>query len=231
MRTYLIGAALAAALAVTGSIAPAQTAKATATAPKAAKAGPATRAEMQSRLATLFAKVDTNRDGFVTKAELDALEAQREQKLEQRAARFDPAKIFARLDANKDGKITVAEADAARSQRSVAKGGKPAHAQATAFSGLFARADANKDGAITRAEFDTLGQQLKGKLEHAGAAQAKLTTRLFDNADANKDGRVTLAEMQQAALARFDKADANHDGKITPDERSKLRPAARKPVG
>jgi hypothetical protein len=65
--------------------------------------------------------VDTNRDGFIDKAESDAIMAQRaakaEQRAERRAARFDPAKMWARLDANKDGKLTQAEADAARSAR------------------------------------------------------------------------------------------------------------------
>ena len=120
----------------------------------------------------MFGRLDTNHDGFVTKAEIDALEAQRAAKIEQRAQRFDPDKIFAQIDADHDGKITTAEAAAARNARAQAKGRQPAKAQATGFSGLFARADGNKDGAVTRAEFDSMGAQLKNRMEKAGMRRA-----------------------------------------------------------
>jgi Ca2+-binding EF-hand superfamily protein len=223
MKRFLIGGA-AAALVLAGGAAFAQTAKpATAPTPRAHPAKTVTRAEVQSHLATMFAKLDTNHDGAISKDELAAVEAKRDQKLEQRAQRFDPSKIFARLDLNHDGKITAAEAEAARAQHVKAKGGQPAKAQAAAFKGLFARADANKDGVITSAEFDAMGQQIKARMEKAGAARDGMATRMFTMADANKDGRVSLAEMQQSALARFDRMDLNHDGKITPDERKAAR--------
>jgi Ca2+-binding EF-hand superfamily protein len=171
----------------------------------------------------MFAKLDTNHDGAISKDELAAIEAKRDQKLEQRAQRFDPSKIFARLDLNHDGKITAAEAEAARSQHAKANGGQPAKAQAAAFKGLFARADTNHDGVITSAEFDTMGQQIKARMEKAAATRDGMATRMFTMADSNKDGRVSLAEMQQSALARFDRMDLNHDGKITPDERKAAR--------
>jgi Ca2+-binding EF-hand superfamily protein len=182
-----------------------------------------TRADVTAHVQKMFAKLDTNHDGFITKDELNAIETSREQKVEQRAQRFDPSKVFDRLDTNHDGKITVAEADAARSQRAQAKGGQAAQAHATAFQGLFARADANKDNVLTRAEFDAMGEQLKARVEHASVARGGMATRRFDQSDANKDGRVTLAEMQQAALAQFDRADLNHDGTITPQERQQER--------
>jgi Ca2+-binding EF-hand superfamily protein len=184
------------------------------------------RTDVQAHVGKMFARLDTNRDGFVTKAEADAVEAQREAKFkdraEKRASRFDPAKMFDRLDGNHDGKITQAEADAAHNARIQAKGGQPAKAHAGAMSSLFARADTNKDGSITRAEFDALGAQLKGHMEqaalhHGGAG------RLFETADANKDGKVSVAEAQSVALQHFDRADLNHDGKLTPDERKAAR--------
>jgi Ca2+-binding EF-hand superfamily protein len=223
MKTFLIGGAAVLAI-VAGGAAFAQTAKPAQTpAPRVQTPKTATRAEVQSHLATMFAKLDTNHDGAISKDELAAIEAKRDQKLEQRAQRFDPSKIFARLDLNHDGKITAAEAEAARSQHAKAKGGQPAKAQAAAFKGLFARADTNHDGVITSAEFDTMGQQIKARMEKAGAARDGMATRMFTMADANKDGRVSLAEMQQSALARFDRMDLNHDGKITPDERKAAR--------
>jgi Ca2+-binding EF-hand superfamily protein len=176
---------------------------------------------VQARVSKIFAKLDTNHDGFITKDEMNALQARRQQAAEKRAERFDPSKAFDRIDANHDGKITVAEAEAAKSQHSKGKAGQPAEAHATAFKGLFARADTNKDNVITRAEFDAMGQQIKARMEKAGAARGGM--RMFDTDDSNKDGKVSLAEMQQTTLARFDRLDLNHDGTISPEERQQAR--------
>jgi Ca2+-binding EF-hand superfamily protein len=231
MKSFLIRGTAAAAILVGGAAlatteAPAakttQPAK-TARAPRVPQ--PVTRAEVQARIAKIFARLDTNHDGFITKDELSAIDAQREQKMEQRAQKFDPSKAFDRLDLNHDGKITTTEAEAARSQRAQAKGGQPAQAKATAFTGLFARADTNKDNVLTRAEFDTMGQQIKTRMEKAAVATGGMATRFFDKTDTNKDGKVTLAEMQQSALAQFDRLDLNHDGTITPQERQQARQA------
>lgn len=225
MKNYFItGAVAAAILAGGGALAQtAQPAPAVATAPRAHAMQPTTRADVQARVAKAFAKLDTNHDGFITKDELSAIEAQREQKMEQRAARFDPSKMFDRLDLNHDGKITVAEAEAARSQHAEAKGGQPAKAQATGFHGLLARADTNKDGVITRDEFNAMGQQIKARMEKAGVARGSMASRMFERADTNHDGKVSLQEMQSAALAQFDKIDTNHDGTISPQERQQAR--------
>jgi Ca2+-binding EF-hand superfamily protein len=190
-----------------------------------------TRAEVPAQVQRMFAKLDTNRDGFVTKAEVDASQAEHAAKAEKRAQRFDPGKFFDRLDSNRDGKITQAEADAARDARAVTKGGKPASAHATVFGGLFARTDTNKDGVITRAEFDAAAAEMHAKMEKAGMHRG-LGGRMFEMADANKDGRVSLAEAQQVALQHFDRADLNHDGQLTPQERQQSREqlrAQRKP--
>lgn len=226
MNKYLLGGAVAAILAggtalaattetpTTGTLAkPAQTAR------HVRAAQTVTRAEVQARMAAAFAKLDTNHDGFISKDELSTIEAQRQQKAQQRAQAFDPSKIFDRMDANHDGKITVAEVNALRAKRAQAKGAQAAPAQSTGFKGLMAVADTNKDGVLTRAEFETMGQQLKGRMEKASVARGGMATRMFDMEDTNKDGKVTLAEMQQAALGRFDRVDLNHDGTITPQER------------
>lgn len=181
-----------------------------------------TRADVQARAAKMFARLDTNRDGFVTKAEVDAMQAERTQKIEQRAQRFDPTKIFDRLDLNHDGQVTQAEAEAARNARMQAKAGQPTQAHAAAFGGLFKRADANKDGVITRAEFDAAANQMHARMEQAGLHRG-FAGRMFDAADANKDGRLSLVEVQQMALQHFDRADLNHDGTLTPQERKQNR--------
>jgi Ca2+-binding EF-hand superfamily protein len=182
------------------------------------------RTDVQGHVAKMFGKLDANKDGFVTQAEVDAIQTRREAKVEQRAARFDPAKMFARLDTNKDGKITQAEADAAQAARAQAKG-KPATAHTS--SGLFARLDSNKDGVVTKAEFDAAAAQMHARIEQAGARRGVRADHMLATADANKDGKVSQAEMQQMALQHFDAADLNHDGKLTPDERKQARPAGK----
>jgi len=226
MRSMLIGGAAAAAIFMSGAALAAQSAPATqgARAARHGHFGPAnTRAEVQARTAAMFARLDTNRDGFVTKDELNAVEAKREQKADARAQRFDPSKMFDRFDANHDGKVTADEMAAAHARRAPSASGGAARPQSAGFHGLFARADTNKDNVLTRAEFDAMGEQLKARMEHASVARGGMAARMFDQSDANKDGRVTLAEMQQAALARFDRMDLNHDGTITPDERRQAR--------
>ena len=221
MTRFLLGGASAAAiLAVAPAMARTAQPVQPASHPHTVKAE--TRADAQAKIAQHFARIDANHDGFITKAEIDALQAQRASKMEKRAERFDPAKVFARLDANKDGKITQAEAEAAHNARVAARGGQPARASAVAFGGLFARADTNHDGAITRAEFDAAPRP-----QHAGMQQAGMhhgfAGRMFEMADVNKDGRVSLAEAQQVALQHFDRADLNHDGTLTPEERQQAR--------
>ena len=184
------------------------------------------RTDVQGHVAKMFARLDTNKDGFIDKSELAAIEAQREAKVEQRADRFDPAKIFARLDTNKDGRITEAEADAARNARAAATG-KPAPAHGGG--GLFARLDTNKDGVVTKAEFDAAAAQMHARIEQAGVRRGDRAEHMFASADLNRDGKVSLAEMQQTALQHFDAGDANHDGKLTPDERKQARQAHRPP--
>ena len=180
------------------------------------------RTDVAANVGKMFARLDTNHDGFITKAEVDALEAQRAQKLEKRAEGFKPDKIFDRVDANHDGKITVAEEQAAHNARPRPRARRPPRRTRPAFTGLFARADANKDGAVTRAEFDAVGNQLRAHMEKAGERHG-FAGNMFETADSNKDGKVALAEVQAVALQHFDRADLNHDGKLTPDERKQAR--------
>lgn len=179
------------------------------------------RADVAARVQKMFARLDTDRDGFVSKAEMDAFHQQRADRMEKRAERFDPSKMFDRLDANHDGKITQAEAEAAHSQRLAARGGQPA-AHAAGAGHMFDMADTNKDGVVTRAEFDAAAAQMKAHMQRAGMPHG-LGGQLFATADANKDGKVSLAEAQALALQHFDRMDLNHDGKLSPEERQQAR--------
>lgn len=217
MHKFLIGAAIAAV-----AIAPAVAQKASPPAKKAPQTE--LRTQVSAGVAKQFAMVDTNKDGSVSQAEMDALIAKRDAKRQARAAKFDPAKAFGSFDANKDGKVTQAEAQAAWTARKGAKG-KPAD-QAKAFTGLFQRADTNKDGTITLAEFSA------GARPGAKAGKPGSHRGLLGLADVNKDGKVSLAEAQQSALQTFDRFDANKDGKLTPQERQQVKQqlkAQRKP--
>ena len=171
-------------------------------APMAAKAH--TRAEVGTHVQTMFAKLDANRDGYVTKAEAQAARghgAERivkrmqrragagtpEQRLANRGAMFD------RLDTNRDGSIRRSEFEAApaRHERSIIVRNHDGVGAPGAMRGM------------------RMGMGLRG--------------HMFDMADANRDGRVTLQEATAAAYRHFDMADVNRDGRITPDERVQMR--------
>lgn len=196
-----------------------------------------TRAELQADVAKMFARMDSNKDGVVTVAEIESRQVERAgrkqakmAKMAMRAEHRDPAKVFARLDANKDGKLVKAEVEAAMAARAQAKGKAPHGAER-----LFAMADANKDGAITLAEMQAMPKP--GLAKHGmkpgqaanGAMKGGMKVHMFGQADLDKDGKVTLAEAQRAAIVHFERADANRDGKVTPDERKAMRQAMRTP--
>ena len=244
MRGYLIGGAVAALSIATAAIAaqtapPPGVAQGTAPPPMAAPAPPRapqmrvmfggdhvmTRDEVSKHVAEMFAKLDTNHDGFVTKQEVEALHAQMEAKMQAAMARAgdvekrladsgvfvgDRGAMFDRLDTNHDGNISRQEFMAGRPnvhQERVMimnSGGAPGAPDAPGMNGHMG-----------------MGMHMH-HMGGMGMGMGGFGMRLFDMADANHDGRVSLAEAQSAALAHFDKADLNHDGKITPDERMQM---------
>ena len=171
-----------------------------------------TRAEVVDHVGKLFAKLDGNRDGYVTREEAGSvhdrmmrgmhgamMRGDLEKRLAERGVHIgDRAATFDRLDANKDGSISRQEFTSARPQGHrervfVMREGKGAHGAG--------------------------GPGMRMRMHRMGGFGG----RMFERADANKDGRVTLAEAQTAALAHFDRADTNRDGRITPDERKNVR--------
>jgi Ca2+-binding EF-hand superfamily protein len=183
------------------------------------------RSDVAAHVARMFKPLDLNHDGFLTRDEIAASQAQ----FNARTAKSTPkreARMFDRLDTNHDGQITEAEADAAREIRAKARGKQAKPAGRHSSPALFARADSNKDGIVTRAEFEAAAAAGKIKVRHASMRGSALV-RLFDVADVNKDGRVSLEEAQQAALLHFDAADLNHDGVLSPDERRQAKKSAR----
>jgi len=189
MKSLLICGAAAAALVAGAAIAQSPQA------PRPMAGKVLTRAEVQARLTRHFAKLDSNRDGFVTRAEADAMKAQR---MEKRSAKRSERRFarFARIDANHDGSVSQAEfaANQARHQQRVA-----------------AR-DQNGDGKPDRG----IRRMHRGMGGGFGG-------RMFAMADTNHDARISMQEATAMALHHFDMADANHDGQVTRDERRQMR--------
>lgn len=137
-----------------------------------------TRAEVQTKAAEMFAKLDANKDGKLDAADRAAKRAERQ------------AKKFARLDADGNGSISKAEWDQQGADRAAkrAAAGEAGQGKRHAMRGhhgkrgghhgmrMMGKADTDGDKAISQAEFQT-------------AALAR-----FDAADANKDGQVTAEE-------------------------------------
>jgi len=166
-----------------------------------------TRDQVVAKVREHFARLDTNRDNILTKAEVEAgRAAMRSMRTERRASRGDsanapqgrdPAGAFDRLDSNKDGSISrdeFAKSRELRIERRVERNGAP-----------------GAPGAGGR----------RMKMHHMGGGM--IGGHMFAMADANKDDRVTLQEATNAAIQHFDMVDANRDGRITPEERRTMR--------
>lgn len=151
-----------------------------------------TRAEVAAHVRTMFARLDSNHDGSITKSEVEAAKAGRGDRAGRHmpGAMGDHAGMFDRMDANHDGNISRAEFDAMKMHHE--------HGMAMGAGG--------KAGMM---------------MEHGGG-MGGMGGRMFDMADANRDGRVTLQEATNAALRHFDTADLNRDGQLTPQERMQM---------
>ena len=193
--------------------------------PQVAPAPPAfrehSRTEVVAKVREHFARMDANRDGFLTKDEAEAgrkvmkervrsrIGDRRERRVERHAERVarNPDAGFDRIDANKDGSISRAEYASAREQRVERR---------------IVRHDTGAPGA--HGAHGAHGAAATAP--HHGMAMhrfAGVGGHMFTMADANKDGRVSLQEATDAAVRHFDMADANRDGRITPDERRQMR--------
>jgi hypothetical protein len=157
--------AIAAVLAASGP-APAQAQK---PATVARPPGPITRAQFLNQLNSAFAAMDTNHDGSVSVAEVEAAQARDLQKA-QAAARAKLETEFRQLDTNHDGQLNLQEFEAIAT----------VHATSTPQQ-IVQQFDTNHDGKISPAEFNAPRLQQ------------------FDRADTNHDGVVTPAEAAAAA--------------------------------
>ena len=148
-----------------------------------------TRAEVQGHVAKMFARVDANRDGVITKAETGAVHRAMAGKGEGDHAmgkmgavsgmHRDAGVAFDRIDANRDGMISRDEFSSARAMHQQKMGERKGMHGGMADR-IFVKADTNHDGRVTQAE-----------------AQAEALAH-FDMMDANRDGRVTPEERKAA---------------------------------
>lgn len=187
MKKMLLGAGLLlAATAVGAQVAP--------QAPVAPRDGVQTRSEVVQRARAMFARVDTNRDGYITQAEGQAMRGEKRQRMggKRMAQAADPARraeMFGRIDTNRDNMISRDEWTRAEAMRGEG------------------RAEGRRGGR---------GGERMAMRGRAGGAMMRM-------ADTNRDQRISLAEAETAALQRFDRVDLNRDGRITREERQQAR--------
>jgi len=153
-----------------------------------------------------FAKLDTNGDGVVTTAELEAGALAR----------------FTKADANQDGEVTRDEASAARTrhqkERFAARdqngNGQLERSEVERMpDAWFARIDTDQSGALSQAELEA-GRPFK----HARVGKDHANGPKDLPGDADRDGVLTKAEAVSGAQSLAKKLDQNGDGKLTKDE-------------
>ena len=144
------------------------------------KDGKVTRQEAQAAQVTRFKALDTNKDGVVTEQEAT------------QARQNNRAQRFAKMDANKDGRLSKTEVKMPEQR--------------------FQKLDTNKDGFLTQSELSQGKKQWNNDGKHKG---------MWTALDSNKDGKVTEKEATALADRMFEKLDANKDGAITQEEMRK----------
>jgi Ca2+-binding EF-hand superfamily protein len=185
----------------------------------AERRAPVTRADVEKMVADHFAMLDTNKDGVVTRAELDAFRDKRRGEMKtamETRMKEHQTRAFDRLDANHDGTISREEFAAAMAPRPGGPGeGAPPPPGAMAGRdghGPMDRGPMGHDHMERHAMRDHMHGPMGGPAMMMGA-------RWFDLVVDDHGGKVTLAEVKKGALTLFDRLDLNHDGTITPDER------------
>jgi Ca2+-binding EF-hand superfamily protein len=181
-----------------------------------------TRDQMVAHVREMFAKLDTDKDGALTKEEAraahKAMGADFHKKFTARLDKGDfphpdRGAMFDKLDTNKDGSITRQEFLAAKPDIKehrvivMRDGDGPPKVE------IDGKPVVDGDGGPGKPHVKIMRSHGMGMAMHG---------RMFEMADANKDGRVTLQEMTNAAAKHFDEADANRDGTLTPEERMQM---------
>jgi EF hand domain-containing protein len=162
-----------------------------------------TRAEVVAMVREHFGKMDANKDGAITTAEISEGRAEMMKDFKpsdggHAMAMRDPNAAFDRLDSNKDGSISRDEFAKGREERIERR--------------IEFKEKTPKDGKDVRRHV----MRTHGSGGFGG--------RMIVMADTDKDGKITLAEAEALALQHFDQMDTNKDGQVTPEERRAGRP-------
>ncbi|PPC75310.1 hypothetical protein C4K68_22010 [Pokkaliibacter plantistimulans] len=169
------------------------------------------------RMEEHFKQADTDGDGALSKAEVDAA-------IPRLAKHFDD------IDANKDGKLTPDELktywQAHHDERMKDMQGK----MQARFDERFKKADTNGDGQISKEEFEAEAAQRFAAMDKNGDGQLsreEITSqmRMHDGKHHDgKHGRMDDAERQAKLMDEFKKADTDGDGALSLAEAEKAMP-------
>ena len=139
--------------------------------------------------AEMFAKMDTNGDGSVDKAEFTAFGKQMAAKM----GKADKSEeIFAKIDTDGDGKISQAENDAFVSKMQSAMPPPPDGAGGN-LKDMFAKMDTNGDGSVDKTEFEAFIQQMANQADSQTNSTNKVDD-LFSQIDTDGDGKISKSE-------------------------------------
>jgi Ca2+-binding EF-hand superfamily protein len=155
------------------------------------------RKELPASMQALFDRGDVNKDGFLTKEEIDRMEAalappKGDPKRENTGPpggfiRMDPMLIT--LDVDHNGEISTAEMENAPT--------------------VLKRLDTNHDGQLTENEL---------RPRPSNRSMEEVLTGIIKQHDKDGDGRISTAEMPDRLRAMFERADIDRDGFVTLDE-------------
>ena len=160
----------------------------------------------------LLEYLDTNKDGLVTKVEMQTAAAERisaadqdgdgaasaEELKEHFRAEHEARRTakFAEKDANGDGSLSRDEVSQMPQE-------------------IFERIDQNGDGSLSQAELSAMkGKHRKASSEHHTERAAKI----FEKLDANQDGLLSKDELERMPQERFTALDTDGDGSLTQAE-------------
>ena len=183
--------------------------------------GMQTRAEVEARVRDRLGRLDTDKNGTVTREEMMAVAETRMK------ARNDER--FASMDTDKNGSISRAEFDAHH------KSGMMAMGHRGMGHGAMGHANGHGDR-VVHIERRRMGSPEGGTGAEGKPVVKERTRVMMGGRDgmmmADGDGKgIVIADAVKQALDRFDAADTDKDGKISPDERKAQRGAWRAKIG
>ncbi|MCU1236445.1 MAG: EF-Hand, Calmodulin [Candidatus Solibacter sp.] len=163
--------------------------------------GKLSKAELPARMHGMFDRGDTNKDGVLTRQEIDAIEAAlAPPKGDPQRERTGPPGGFIRqdpmliaLDVDHNGEISTPEMENA-----------PA---------MLKKLDRNGDGQLTEDEL---------RPRPATMSMDQVLTNMIKQYDKDGDGKISTAEMPDRLRAMFERADIDKDGFVTRTELQEL---------